>query len=349
VSRLQTLASTEYTRYMVTMDGSIEVSVAMRMDAMRSDLVRGLVWFVNYAAIDPSSVKASDLDLHGAAMLPEDVERFAHRWLAFARSVDIEHDGVGRPVDVVESFFNSPDVASPFYPVNAHVTRLDVSKSPEAHEGLRSGRLNSVSLDAITFNKVIRLPVSTFRSVAVVPGVPSLLSDWAAEAAACGYDGVVGVREIFKGLFVAERSGGRPPLAVSLDADSVEMVPGSGPWSKVAAAIFQSPTLTSRSACAPAVDFSPWPKDEVGEMMRSIGLDPSGSLSVLGSLESEVFAAVDEASMKGFLPHHTVRAGEVMTSRDGVTAALCSIDSVPERLRPMALEHLQRHLAEVSS
>ena len=68
--------------------------MALKADMMRSDLDKGLIWFVNYAALDPNAVKVADLDLHGAAMLPQDVEKFAHRWLAFSRSVDIEHDGV---------------------------------------------------------------------------------------------------------------------------------------------------------------------------------------------------------------------------------------------------------------
>ena len=91
--------------------GQIEIQIALKADLMRSDLELGLVWFINYSALDPTAVTSKQLDLHGAGMLPVDVEKFAHRWLAFSRCIDINHDGVGRPVHVIESFFNSENVS----------------------------------------------------------------------------------------------------------------------------------------------------------------------------------------------------------------------------------------------
>jgi hypothetical protein len=175
------------------------IQIALKADVMRSDLVRGLVWFVNYAAIDPEAVKSSDLDLHGAAMLPEDVELFAHRWLAFSRSIDINHDGIGRNIQVVESFMNTPEVGAAAWPVNAHAARLDVAGDKEAYDGLRTGALNSVSLDALTFNKVQRLPVADSMKAETTLNewaTPEDLAEWAAEVAKDGYDGVEAVHKM---------------------------------------------------------------------------------------------------------------------------------------------------------
>lgn len=347
------MAGRPVTRYStVTMSSEpTNVTVAMRMDAMRSDLIRGLVWFVNYAALDPTAVRSTDLDLKGTAMLPHDVELFAHRWLGFSRSIDIEHDGVGRPVDVVESFFNSPAIASPSFPVNSHPMRLDVSRSEEAMTGLRDGTLNSVSLDALTFNRVVRLPVATSRSAPAeekLP-VPTMLSDWASELAHDGYDGVVNVVEVSKGLYVATRSGGRSPVAVSIDGSSIEVLPGSGAWAEIGMVLAQSPTLTMRSVSKLCVDFRPWSEDEVNVIMGLIGLNPAGTVDRLGPLEEEFFAALDTSTLRGFLPHHTVGPGGVlMNSPAAVRRALSQLHTVPESMRDGARRHLEQHLAEVS-
>lgn len=315
----------------------------MMMDQMRSDLVRGLVWFVNYAALDPGAVRAEDLDLHGTGMLPTDVELFAHRWLAFGPSVDIQHDGIGRNVRAVESFFNAPEIASPAFPINSHAARLDVHQSKEAMDGLRSGKLNSVSLDALTFNKVVRLPVATGRGAPRPVALPSTLSEWAAEIASCGYEGVQAVREVSPGLFVAVRSHGMP-LAIAVDADTIEVSGVSdGPWAGLAAALFESPTLT-RAASRWPTDHSPWDRDDAVRSLESVGVRAgSASGSILGR---EAFAACRGAD--AWLPHHRVRSGAMMTSRAGVLEAMSRLDSIPPELRPGAEAHLRGHLEEAT-
>lgn len=319
----------------------------MRADVVRSDLVRGLVWFVNYAALDPSAVRVEQLDLHNTGMLPADVELFAHRWLGFSRSVDIEHDGVGRPVTPVESFFNSPQIAAAAFPINSHAARLDLSRSQEAMDGFRTGKLNSVSLDALTFNRVVRMPAASGRSAAdsrrsePVP-VPESLSDWALEISQCGYEGVVGVKQLGEGIYLAMRASGMP-LAVAIDGDSIEVEPAAqGAWGRLGAALYESPSLTLASYVP--VDHSRWSQEDEEQMLRWIGLQPGGNLANFGAVEREAFAAVDQARMAGYLPHHTVRGGALMASREACLAGLANLDSVPEHLREEARAHLQAHL-----
>lgn len=333
-----------------------EVRIAMKADLMRSDLQRGLVWFVNYAAIDPTAVTVKDLDLHGTAMLPEDVEKFAHRWLSFSRSVDIEHDGIGRPVYTAESFYNSEDIASPVFPINSHAARLDVSRSKEALEGLRSGKLNSVSLDALTFNRVVRLPVAASAMSAPDDGAwarPTDLSAWAYELAQEGWPGVTGIREVGSGLFVAMRSAGMP-VAVQVHEDGIEASGvSSGPWARLALAAYESPSLTRMDLAATnkpayrAIDHTPWDPQLVANLLGPVGIDLAGTIVRDGPIEQEVFAAIDAPALKGFLPHHTHRGGHLMLSRDGVQKAMRQLDTVPEALRPAALEHLRGHMAEL--
>jgi hypothetical protein len=224
-----------------------QVTIQMRSDVQRSDLVKGLVWFVNYAALDPTAVKASDLDLKGTAMLPEDVELFAHRWLAYSRSIDIEHDGVGRPIHVIESFFNSPEVGAAAWPLNSHAVRMDVSASKEAVDGLRNGTLNSVSLDAFTFNRTVRLPVAKTMSAAG-PGIPDSFEDWAKELVQMGYDDVQSVGRVSSGLYIVQRSAGRTPLAVAISEADIDVSPASDPWARIAASVMTSPTLRREGA-----------------------------------------------------------------------------------------------------
>src|SRR3990167_4621786 len=143
-------------------DGTI--SVQYKADLLRSDLTLGRVWFVNYSALNPAGVTKEQLDLHGTGMLPVDVELLAHRWLQYSRSVDVNHDGRGRAVGVLESFMNSDVVASPTWPLNTHVIRLDVAQEPSILQGLRDGTLNCVSFDAFTFNRKVRVPLATAKS-----------------------------------------------------------------------------------------------------------------------------------------------------------------------------------------
>jgi len=231
----------------------IAIQIAMKADLLRSDLREGLVWFVNYAALDPTSIKVDDLDLHGAGMLPEDVEKFAHRWLGYSRSIDINHDGVGRPIHVIESFFNSEDVKAASWPINSHAVRFNISQSQEAMDGMRNGTLNSVSLDALTFNKVVRLPAAEAKAFApnqepFVP--PTTVKKWAEELAQDGYPGITGVKQVGDGMFIAQRSCGLP-VAITIKNGGLEASAASGPWAHIGMALCTSPSLTRNAIRLP--------------------------------------------------------------------------------------------------
>lgn len=326
-----------------------EIKIALKADTLRSDLLRGLVWFVNYAAIDPAAVSAEKLDLHGSAMLPADVETFAHRWLAFSRSVDIEHDGIGRPVHVVESFFNSKDVASPAWPVDAHAVRMDLSQSPEAMDGFRTGRLNCVSLDAFTFNVKRKLPAATTRSApSVKPADPLGL---AMELARLGFPGVEGASDLGDGLVLVTR-GAMPPLAVHVTGDDVEVTAAGGAWETLAARLLTSGTLTAAPTMKASpiygtvpehgktvfpIDYTPWDPREVEKLLASQGVDLSGAAPVTP------FAFL-RADGTGEIPHHTIRG----VSLQAVTAGLSALNTIPPEFRDATRRHLIEHLARAS-
>ena len=275
---------------MTNTSDSVNIQIALKADEMRSDLVRGLVWFVNYAAIDPSAVKVEDLDLHGCAMLPQDVEKFAHRWLAFSRSIDINHDGIGRNVHVVESFMNTPDIGAAAWPINAHAARLDVAGDKEAFDGLKSGKLNSVSLDALTFNRVVRLPVAEAMKM-VDPNhgqwsPPTDRDGWARELAQDGYEGVTDVRRIAPDMWLVSR-GEKTPLAVSMKDGYLETTAAGGAWGHVGAMLIQSPTLKaigpeedddySVAADAGPASVSPWSPQAVRDALAAVGVNLTDS------------------------------------------------------------------------
>ena len=205
-----------------------QVTITLKADTARSDMVRGYVWFVNYAALDPEGVTASQLDSHGTGMLPEDVEKLAHRWLVHSRSIDIQHDGKGRPVTVLESFYNSDDVQAAAWPKNAHCVRLDVSQCPEALNGLRNGTLNSLSLDAYTFMRTVSLPAfgAAGKPPAQVSRSAGLTVDEAtALIGAAGYSGLTTLRRIDTDHYIVER-GALPAIAlvVADDGHDVEVL-----------------------------------------------------------------------------------------------------------------------------
>jgi hypothetical protein len=327
-----------------------EVRIELKADTLRSDVVRGLVWFVNYAAIDPTAVKAEKLDLHGAAMLPEDVELFAHRWLAFSRSIDIQHDGIGRPIHVVESFFNSKEISSPSWPVDAHAVRLNLSACKEAMEGFSAGRLNCVSLDAFTFNVRKRLPVATTKALAMArPADPIGV---AREIAQLGFPGVTGVCDIGGGLMIVQR-GALPPVAVQVSDEEYEVTAGGGVWSTLAARLMTNGTLTvaSTANASPiesvipdhggvtfAVDFRPWDPAEVEKLLKPTGVDLSGSEPV------SPFAFL-RADGTGEIPHHTIRGVSAQAVQDG----LGLVDKrVPAEHRAAVRLHLMKHLMEAA-
>lgn len=337
------------------------ITIELKADQARSDLVRGLIWFINYAAIDPTAVKAEALDLHGAAMLPEDVEKYAHRWLAFSRSVDINHDGIGRPVFVVESFFNGADVASPAWPINSHAVRMDVSQCAEAVSGLKDGSLNCVSLDAFTFNKVVRLPAAQAKS-ALGPMLPPVVDGaWVEQFAREGYTGVTKAVNVGADLWIVQRSCGMP-LAVSVKDGFIEASAASTPWAHLAATLLESGTLTTKLHDSGAyigpervpqhehvgpVDFAPWSSEAFDAMLADAGLK-------LGIADRALDQFADFYTWwgpsGGVIPHHVYRGSVMMVSRDAVMKGLTSVDQeVPEPFRAAAKAHLLAHLAEMDN
>lgn len=327
-----------------------EVRIELKADTLRSDLTRGLVWFVNYAAIDPTAVKAEKLDLHGAAMLPEDVELFAHRWLAYSRSIDIQHDGIGRPIHVVESFVNSKEIASPSWPVDAHAVRLNLSACKEAMDGFAAGRLNCVSLDAFTFNVRKRLPVATAKALSASRPADAL--GVAREIAQLGFPGVTGVSDLGGGLVLVQR-GAMPPIAVQVADEEYEVTPGGGAWATLAARLITNGTLTVASTAkagpidaaipdhggmAFQVDFRPWDPAEVEKLLAPTGVDLSGREPV------SPFAFL-RADGTGEIPHHTIRGVSKQALHDG----LGLVDKrIPAEHRAAVRLHLMKHLMEAA-
>ena len=309
---------------------------------MRSDLQRGLVWFLNYSACDPNGVSAEQLDLHNTSMLPQDVELFAHRWLAYSRSMDIDHDGIGRPMHVVESFVNSPQVASLAWPINSHAMRVDVSASQEAVDGLRSGSLNSLSLDAFTFNVKQRLPVARPASAAVRASSMSSteLAGLAQTIVSSGFSGVKALHKISDGLFVATRDSGTPIGVQVFDSGDIEISAADSVWANLGVAIATSASLVhsemsdSLGGYVPdhggmsfQVDYRPWDPVEISRMLETAGVQ----------LSPWAFVAADG---NGILPHHTMHGVNVQA----VTSALSELGNVPEPYRLAVHNHLLQHL-----
>lgn len=326
-------------------EAPFEISFALKADFARSDMKRGLVWFLNYAALDPTAVKSSHLDLHGSAMLPHDVEKFAHRWLAFSRSVDVQHDGVGRDIRVVESFFNSPEVCSPNWPVNSHALRLDVANCAEAMDGLRKGTLNSVSLDALTFNRKVRLPAAVGKSASAagapssrewVP--PSTAKDWATDLARLGFEGVTTVRTLGSGLFVAERSVGLP-IGIEVTDGDVEVTPAGGVWARLSAVLCQSGTLTAVSL-QPGGD-EPLPHEAVVHKKSVFQVDFAPNFVYDSNFDHDESPFAVIVNGQGLFPHHSMN-GDV--SMSAVRAALESVKSMSGGPRATAEAHLMGHL-----
>lgn len=346
----------------------------MKADLLRSDLTEGKVWFVNYAALDVNAVAADQLDLHGAGMLPEDVEKFAHRWLAYAKgSIDIDHDGVGRPIYAIESFFNGPSIASQAWPINTHAVHLDASASKEAMEGLRTGRLNSVSLDAFTFNKVVRLPAAGAQLAAAAKTAVLDHSSVALAVAQMGFPGVRAVSALASGLYVVEREIGTP-LAVSIKDGIIEATASGGAWAEVAATLCTAGSMisTSRKLIGPEVgytgemsghftqpvDYAPWDTRAVLDMLAGAGIEfvdgvenvftwrapAADALETASMMEDAAFAYVDEASQRAYVPHHTEKG----VNYTAVVRGLMNVGHLPVDAQASVRAHLLEHHREIT-
>lgn len=108
------------------------------------------------AAADPvlASKALDPIDAHGEAMLPEDLQGFAHSFLDESRQIDVMHsfERVGT-VKVAQSFVNTPEIgSSKFYP-GAWVLALQVAPGSEVWKAVDEGKLDALSF-ATTVRKV---------------------------------------------------------------------------------------------------------------------------------------------------------------------------------------------------
>lgn len=155
------------------------------MAAKKVDELRGLVWFEVYlpvdlaavaefaaleksagsavaaAALDPelAARALTPIDTQGEAMLAEDLVTLAHRWLTVSRRIDADHDKIDRSsIQVVESFVNGPEVASPAFWPGAWVVVFRFDLASEEWTRFLAGDLNAVSFMAHTERQLV-----TFR------------------------------------------------------------------------------------------------------------------------------------------------------------------------------------------
>lgn len=89
------------------------------------------------------------IDSQGEAMLPEDLELLAHRFLSVSRKFDADHDEAARKsVVLVESFINGPEVQSPHFFPGSWVAVFQVAKGSPEWERIEAGELRAVSFQA---------------------------------------------------------------------------------------------------------------------------------------------------------------------------------------------------------
>lgn len=89
------------------------------------------------------------IDTDGEAMLQEDVIKLAHRFVTQSQKMDIMHDLTpDRGARVVQTFVNTPEIASPLWWPGAWVVVLKVEKGSEAWQRIESGELGAVSFQA---------------------------------------------------------------------------------------------------------------------------------------------------------------------------------------------------------
>lgn len=166
----------------------MEPRVRARVVKSSRGLTEGLVWVEAYLPLDVPSFAAFSrlvqeqggvekavaadrvlaekalrgIDAHGEAMLPEDLQQLAHGFLAHSRQMDADHAGgvgayVVRPeLQLVESFLNGPEVASPLYAPGAWVAVFRVEKGSDLWARIDSGELDAVSFaTAVTKEPVV--------------------------------------------------------------------------------------------------------------------------------------------------------------------------------------------------
>jgi hypothetical protein len=150
----------------------------VRVRKASRDMERGLVWVEAYlpfdvaafsdftalikqhgtaqaaAKADPELARKAlePLDSQGEAMLADDLEKLAHCFVVESRKMDVQHDQRARgTVQLVESFLNGPEVASPNFWPGAWVTVFEVQRGSAEWTAIEKGDLNAVSFQADVF------------------------------------------------------------------------------------------------------------------------------------------------------------------------------------------------------
>lgn len=110
------------------------------------------------AAADPelASKALTPIDAHGEAMLAGDVVALAHAYQVQSRKMDVGHDRQARAsCQVVETFVNGPEIASPnFYP-GSWVIVVKVAPGTPEWTALEAGTLDAVSFEGLVYKQPV--------------------------------------------------------------------------------------------------------------------------------------------------------------------------------------------------
>ena len=97
------------------------------------------------------------IDTQGEAMLPADVLQLAHSFLVQSRKIDVMHDEQARStVQVVQSFVNTAEIASPHFWPGSWVAVLKLDPGSAEWAAVDDGDLSAVSFQAL----VNKLPIT---------------------------------------------------------------------------------------------------------------------------------------------------------------------------------------------
>ncbi len=136
--------------------------------AKAAELGTGAAGWKAAAVADPElATKAlTPIDAHGEAMLADDLEALADGFLVESRKIDAYHDQQVRPgVQVVGSFLNTAEVASPKFWPGAWVVVLRIAPDAPEFLAVEKGELNAVSFQAMVRKFPIAPRISPLSSV----------------------------------------------------------------------------------------------------------------------------------------------------------------------------------------
>ncbi|MGB0685821.1 MAG: XkdF-like putative serine protease domain-containing protein [Planctomycetota bacterium] len=124
---------------------------------------------VQAAAINPelASKALTPVDAHGEAMLPEGVVQLAHGFITNCRKIDVLHnEQVRNDVQVVESFVNGPEIASPNFWPGSWVCVLKVDPASELFPLVESEQLDAVSFQGWVVKTPVVINVEALEAAA---------------------------------------------------------------------------------------------------------------------------------------------------------------------------------------